>query len=193
MPREAAIEAAGWLLGDALSDMNGASIDTLVCDGIEIAGLSVYPELEYLDSLPEEANVAAQAGFAVAALLAGYSDRIGLGLTRKDCTIFARSAVRGATHRLTWKDDGSPCADCGAKTQRQEPGARSEWYMVHDEVWTAAGMEETGGYLCIGCLEKRLGRRLVPADFAPLSINDLRWGGKSDRLVSRLTGQPDGP
>jgi hypothetical protein len=41
----------------------------------------------------------------------------------------------------------------------------SEVYSVRPSVWKAAGMEPMGGCLCIGCLEKRLGRRLRPKDF----------------------------
>jgi hypothetical protein len=41
----------------------------------------------------------------------------------------------------------------------------SEVYMVHKAVWQKAGMEPWGGCLCIGCLEKRLGRRLTAKDF----------------------------
>jgi hypothetical protein len=41
----------------------------------------------------------------------------------------------------------------------------SEVYMVKPAVWKAAGMADFGGCLCIGCLEKRLGRTLVPKDF----------------------------
>jgi hypothetical protein len=44
---------------------------------------------------------------------------------------------------------------------------RSEIYMVRNKVWAAAGMEPGGGCLCIGCLEKRLGRQLRPKDFQP--------------------------
>jgi hypothetical protein len=38
--------------------------------------------------------------------------------------------------------------------------------MVKDEIWAQAGMENYGGYLCIGCLEQRLGRQLCTDDFA---------------------------
>jgi hypothetical protein len=41
----------------------------------------------------------------------------------------------------------------------------SEVYMVRDAVWAAAGILPFGGCLCIGCLERRLGRRLTPKDF----------------------------
>jgi len=40
-----------------------------------------------------------------------------------------------------------------------------EVYTVTDEVWRASGLEGWGGCLCIGCLEKRIGRRLKPKDF----------------------------
>ena len=42
---------------------------------------------------------------------------------------------------------------------------QSEVYHVRDAVWKAAGMEPFGGCICIGCLEKRLGRKLKPKDF----------------------------
>jgi hypothetical protein len=41
----------------------------------------------------------------------------------------------------------------------------SEVYHVRSSVWTAAGMSDFGGCLCIGCLERRLGRQLRPRDF----------------------------
>jgi hypothetical protein len=40
-----------------------------------------------------------------------------------------------------------------------------EVYRVKPSVWMAAGMKPFDGCLCIGCLEKRLGRRLRPKDF----------------------------
>jgi hypothetical protein len=42
---------------------------------------------------------------------------------------------------------------------------RTEVYTVRDSVWKKAGVEPMGGCLCIGCLEKRIGRRLKPKDF----------------------------
>ena len=41
----------------------------------------------------------------------------------------------------------------------------SEVYIVHDAVWKKAGMEPYGGCLCVGCLERRIGRKLKPKDF----------------------------
>lgn len=51
------------------------------------------------------------------------------------------------------------CMDCGEDTT-------SEYYMVHDEVWKqATRSHETHGMLCIGCLERRIGRSLHKEDF----------------------------
>jgi hypothetical protein len=41
----------------------------------------------------------------------------------------------------------------------------SEVYAVREAVWKQAGMKPFGGCLCIGCVEKRLGRQLTPKDF----------------------------
>lgn len=46
------------------------------------------------------------------------------------------------------------------------------WYLVRDDVWALAGMEPDGGYLCIPCLERRLGQPLTAADLLPSLIND---------------------
>jgi len=93
----------------------------------------------------------------------------------------------------------SNCIDCGINTHpgtqtreqvdemlragalRAEPDKlgmvtydeNTELYMVRDKVWKAAGMEPYGGCLCIGCLEKRLGRKLRPKDFTDHAFNRL--------------------
>ena len=63
------------------------------------------------------------------------------------------------------------CADCGVNTI-----AIREWYLLRDTVWeqawpsTANGEEVGHGhYLCIGCIEKRLGRELNGRDFVGFS------------------------
>jgi hypothetical protein len=65
-----------------------------------------------------------------------------------------------------------------------------EFYFVHTSIWLSV-MDGIQGMLCIGCLEVRLGRRLVASDFTDASINSLHHGsGKSVRLVNRLTALP---
>ena len=90
------------------------------------------------------------------------------------------------------------CHDCGVDTVPTEWGERAEYYMVHDEVWAQAGMPPTrSGYLCIGCLERRLRRRLTPADFTDAGVNDLTiratpryaWSYRTRRLRDRLLGR----
>jgi hypothetical protein len=80
------------------------------------------------------------------------------------------------------------CVDCGMNTapgildgptMRRElalkgsadnrVGDDSEIYTVWPKLWKKAGMKPWGGCLCIGCLEKRLGRRLKHSDFDPSS------------------------
>jgi hypothetical protein len=53
----------------------------------------------------------------------------------------------------------------GVKSIEQTANSDSEIYTVRTHVWKNAGMEPDGGCLCIGCIEKRLGRRLRPNDF----------------------------
>jgi hypothetical protein len=60
---------------------------------------------------------------------------------------------------------------------------QSEVYVVHYNVWKQAGMEPWGGCLCIGCLEKRLGRQLKPKDFTSQPLN--RFSRATKRLRSR--------
>jgi hypothetical protein len=74
---------------------------------------------------------------------------------------------------------GFACADCGVNTARID-----EYYMVTHELWASA-TPDGADILCIGCLEKRLGRELVPDDFPSC------WGincadPKSERLLKRL-------
>jgi hypothetical protein len=61
---------------------------------------------------------------------------------------------------------------------------RAEVYTVRDTVWKSARMEPSGGCLCVGCLEKRLGRRLKPKDFDNHAFN-YPWMPASPRLRNR--------
>lgn len=75
------------------------------------------------------------------------------------------------------------CRDCRVNTSDIY-----EYYMVHDEVWQAAGADTEFGWgmLCIGCLEVRLGRTLTPADFTDCWVNHPQGWRKSQRLMSRM-------
>jgi hypothetical protein len=113
--------------------------------------------------------------------------------------------------------DSYICVDCGMDTwpghptraeveqsRRDAKAAGKKWkgfystwtleteaYYVHPYVWEASGLGGFwNGVLCIGCLEKRLGRRLRPYDFMAEhadEFNDPNLPGTRRRL-ERLTG-----
>lgn len=98
-------------------------------------------------------------------------------------------------------DEMSRCKDCGLPTTRcrivdgqEEPQPPWEWYMVADKVWAQAHDhdpdQDPSGFLCIECLEVRLGRKLGPEDFPAFGINVHAGLNNlsSDRLRSRLLG-----
>jgi hypothetical protein len=79
------------------------------------------------------------------------------------------------------------CKDCGFDTTE-------EYYALRNEIWEAAKGGE--GQLCIGCVERRLDRRLDHHDFVDAPINAvayLTFQGRpffrvSERLRERLRG-----
>jgi hypothetical protein len=108
------------------------------------------------------------------------------------------------------------CAGCGVDTVMID----EYWYLLRNEVWAATGMSTeplsmwgwhkaigpvvvsdnrprnpaaSGAYLCIGCVEERLGRMLTRADFEDQPVNDptdadgILRGPRSERLADRLT------
>jgi hypothetical protein len=89
------------------------------------------------------------------------------------------------------KDCGIDTTPCTGKRGCRHKG-RWEHYMVHDVVWAAARMKveflDHSGFLCVGCIEKRLHRKLTPADFPQYPINETcPWD--TERLASRKRGE----
>jgi hypothetical protein len=91
---------------------------------------------------------------------------------------------------------GNFCNDCRVDTTPHI--GKWEFYMVTDDVWKAAGMpastlvagsEFDGNFLCIGCLELRIGRRLTALDFAACPLNNPKYQCKAPRLLNRLNYQ----
>jgi hypothetical protein len=72
------------------------------------------------------------------------------------------------------------CMDCGVDT-----GKIGDHYMLWDYVWLSV-CDSKFGMLCVNCIEHRLGRRLIAADFNSSYINRLDFGIKSSVLVDRL-------
>jgi hypothetical protein len=77
------------------------------------------------------------------------------------------------------------CLDCQNDVLRA-----GEYYMLRDLVWLAANPRRQG-MLCIGCVEKRLGRRLAPEDFqgAPLDHHLINGLALSKRLMRELAAR----
>lgn len=71
------------------------------------------------------------------------------------------------------------CLDCKVNT-----GDIEEYYMVTEHVWRQTGLGTHDGMLCIGCLEARIGRRLVNVDFLHAPVNVI--GHKSTRFQNRF-------
>jgi hypothetical protein len=89
----------------------------------------------------------------------------------------------------------SICADCGQNTTTIGADGEPmdwEWYMVNNVIWTMASTatDRPAQFLCIGCLETRLGRRLYPIDFTSAPVNKVDES-TSPRLRSRLLNIPD--
>jgi len=92
----------------------------------------------------------------------------------------------------------SHCADCGLGTI-----TLGEWYDAKRGVWDSAWAGRRKAYhgklpgqeiLCIGCLERRIGRVLARDDFTDAPINDLGdCSHKSERLRDRLMRSPAPP
>jgi hypothetical protein len=106
------------------------------------------------------------------------------------------------------------CIDCGTNTARglstraqmefaiQELGERwsngegveqtynadTEVYTVRPAIWKKAGMEAKDGCLCVGCIEKRIGRRLKPKDFDPEDARAFAKMPCTPRLRNRRGG-----
>jgi hypothetical protein len=89
--------------------------------------------------------------------------------------------------RAQWRAEqaelrASMCIDCKADIYTIR-----EYFMVTKKVWKASGLKYDGGMLCVGCLEKRIGRELTQEDFpvVPLNADEGVWGEKSERLRQR--------
>jgi len=87
-----------------------------------------------------------------------------------------------------------PCADRDATlTVRPEGlalfggGADGDWFMVKDSVWRRGQRAGKCRFLCVGCLENRIGRKLKADDFRrSAKVNFV--GQKSAKLRRRMRG-----
>ena len=72
------------------------------------------------------------------------------------------------------------CRDCGGDVT-------DEFYMIHHHLWDE--YVRVGGWICVPCVEDRLGRRLTRDDFilCPINVTTFR---KTERLLERMGGEP---
>jgi hypothetical protein len=75
------------------------------------------------------------------------------------------------------------CLDCPMDT-----GKEHEYYYVNSELWAKTGIGSQDGMLCIGCLENRIGRKLLPEDFTDAYVNNIKFTPMSQRLYERRYG-----
>jgi hypothetical protein len=103
----------------------------------------------------------------------------------RDALLDPGGFIRWWLHRDWWEWAPTPCAECGIELLPDTPPNVRDWhrFMVHDRVWAAAGMDPLGGWLCVHCLEDRLGRPLTAADFPDLPLNDLDGSKDAPRLA----------
>jgi hypothetical protein len=83
---------------------------------------------------------------------------------------------------VAWGD--TICIECNMDTST--PTGPNEWFMLVSEVWALTGLSRTGGVLCIGCTERRVGRELAPDDFDGTLGTNRPSLADSDRMLNRL-------
>lgn len=62
----------------------------------------------------------------------------------------------------------SKCMDCKIETMRN-----NNYYMIHNELWNKFATADGKGFLCVECLEKRMGRKLTKEDLTDCIAN--KW------------------
>lgn len=72
---------------------------------------------------------------------------------------------------------GFDCVLCGVDTF-------DEYYFVRDALWRTHGSHV--GMLCVGCLEKQMGRKLTHSDFTKCEVNTRAAQDGSPRLRNRI-------
>ena len=66
-------------------------------------------------------------------------------------------------------------------------GWQSDWFMVKDSVWRQTQRDDPCRFLCVGCMEHRIGRKLSAADFRRTAKVNFT-GEKSALLRRRMRG-----
>jgi hypothetical protein len=99
-------------------------------------------------------------------------------------------ALDGLQWRLDWLRDWVVCVDLGRERHVAcldcgvDTVALGEYYALHEDVWLRAHPAGEG-MLCIGCVERRLGRRLNALDFTAAPVNFDRSESRVRERVAR--------
>lgn len=72
-------------------------------------------------------------------------------------------------------------------TDNVDGQGRDEYYMLHHELWLQIN-PHNAGHLCIGCVENRLGRRLIRADFTDTPVNTNPRMASAVDVATRASG-----
>lgn len=80
------------------------------------------------------------------------------------------------------------CYDCFSPTLSHKKGSDYEYYMLHNWLWEKAG--DVPGFLCLQCVERRIGRELDASDFTDCPLNKSPDRYRSERLQNRLETRP---
>jgi hypothetical protein len=88
-----------------------------------------------------------------------------------------------------------PCADCTLPLAIRPEGLSAmfgggwegDWFMVKDRVWQRGQRDGKCRFICVGCLENRIGHKLTADDFRrSAKVNFV--GEKSAKLRRRMRG-----
>ena len=71
------------------------------------------------------------------------------------------------------------CLDCNINTNKI-----GEYYMINFKLWNKINPKDDG-MICVGCVEKRLGRKLKRNDFTICPLNE-NYADMSKRLLDRV-------
>lgn len=71
------------------------------------------------------------------------------------------------------------CVDCGKDTSADS----RDYFMVKDELWDKYGVGRK--LLCVGCFEKRLGRKLRREDLTDCIVN-TQWNEYTKKILGTI-------
>lgn len=90
--------------------------------------------------------------------------RLGLRCAKEHAGKVLQALVKAGVKVEPPSADPSTCDDCSK---------HAPFYVVENAVWAKAVAKKPAQYLCLACLEQRLGRLLLFQDFPEVPVNQL--------------------